>query len=797
MSRRSPFDALRDDRTVQAVAALAALALLARLALLGQRVAHQDEARVGYWTVRYLVSGQYEYRPIVHGPFIPVVTRPVFAAIGPSDFAARLPIAVVGALAPAAALLFRTRLRDAEVVALAFLLSFNPVLLYYSRFMRQDVPLATFMLVALGLAVRAIDAERSGARRRYLYGAGLAFGLAFTTKENALLYPLCWAGALALLFDHRLFRARLRDSTPLAVARSYVPDPPEDAAVRVPPDARWVGTAAFFGANPAVLGVGFLGSEWLLAVGFLAAIGGYLLAVRGATVWHFVPALGMGWAVVALPTGILGAPQSAFWFALWWIPGVLLLFDERASEYGTEGRRGTATADAQEAVADGGRSPDRPDSDGAGGEEVPDDGRTGVAGSADDGVAPNGGTPPDDARDGAAAPGEDGWDPRWRSLPPLGVAYLLALAVVVFFYAPRGGGYPAPGGSAGVGLWGAITSLSPGALDAVFWDATYDTWQRVWSTWASGSHQDHAYLPYFRHFAESMSAGALVVTVGAAGGLVVDRYAPDGPRDLVAFAGYWGVASVFGYPLVTDIQAAWTTVHAVVPLAIPAAVGLALVYRTARGALADDDGVGVTVAVLILLLVGAQVGYAAGTAVYLTPQSPDNQLVQYAQSSSTDVKPVMRDVRVAAAENEDGVDVLFYGDEFDSTDESAHDLPPAGPGWFDRLPIAWYLEVSEYRLGGQGGDLVVNSTLQQSDVRRSDAPVVVALRETEGRSVPYSGDTIERDLDGYRAYYGHRYQHDSGTTSAIVVYVDTSLVPDPAGNYDAVVGNRSAGRIPG
>lgn len=165
---------------------------------------HWDEARVAYWTLRYARNGVFHYRPIIHGPFVPLVTAPVFEWLGPSDFTARLPVAVIGGLAPLTALLFRRPadsdrlqdigLDDAETVALAALLAVTPLFVYYSRFMRSDVPLAVFALVAVGFVVRAL----ATGRRRYVVVAGFAVGLALPTKENVLVYVACAVGAAAV-----------------------------------------------------------------------------------------------------------------------------------------------------------------------------------------------------------------------------------------------------------------------------------------------------------------------------------------------------------------------------------------------------------------------------------------------------------------------------------------------------------------------------------------------------------------------------------------------------------------------
>ena len=190
------------SRTFLALLGIALLSLLVRVVSLGGRVMHWDEGRVGYWILRYHETGVHSYRPIVHGPFLPIVNDYLFVVLPASDFAARLPVAVVGGLLPLAAWLFRDSLRDDEVVAFGAVLALNPLMVYYSRFMRNDVLVAAFSLVALGFFLRLLATKRLP----YLVASGTALGFAFTTKENALLYVACFLGAAALVLDHRLVR---------------------------------------------------------------------------------------------------------------------------------------------------------------------------------------------------------------------------------------------------------------------------------------------------------------------------------------------------------------------------------------------------------------------------------------------------------------------------------------------------------------------------------------------------------------------------------------------------------------
>ena len=443
------------DRITLAVVAVVVAASAARFYRLGARTAHFDEGRVAYWVLDYAASGNVRYRPIIHGPFLQHVTEVVFGVLGPTDFSMRLVVAAVTGLFPLAALLLRERLRDVEVVALAALWAFTPVVLYYSRFVRGDPLVAAFAVTAFALFVRTVDTGR----RRYFY-AGVGFlALGFTVKENALLYVLCWAGGAVLLLDHRLFRAAARSEDWTAVARAH-------------------------GRRAARVGRRHVDAFLVGALGFVA--------------------------------------------------------------------------------------------------------------------------------------------------------------VVAFFYAPRGET------AVGPGLGAAIAD--PTLLPAVVREATVGSAEALWGTWVNSPHQDHAYLPYLGHFLATLRAGALAVCLLAVVGFVADRYRPDGPSDLVAIAFYWGVVSVLGYPVATDIKAPWATIHAVVPLAIPAAVGLGLFVRWGREALADGDRVSAGLAALVVLAVVAQVGAAGAGQVYLTDHREDNPLVQYAQPAPG-VQPVMRRLGDAASDH--------------------------------------------------------------------------------------------------------------------------------------------------
>jgi uncharacterized protein (TIGR03663 family) len=571
----APRDAFADlpgvdrlDSLTLRVLAVAAVALLARLVFLGARVSHFDEGRVGWWTLHFLDTGQFEYRFIIHGPLVQHVNRVVFAVFGANDFTLRLFVALVGAALPLAALLFRDHLRDDEALGVATFLAINPVLLYYSRFFRSTLLVAAFAFVAFGLFVRALDTRSA----RYAH-LGVAFvALAFAAKENAAVYLLCWLGATALVVDHRLFRT---------------------------------------GADEA-------GVDWLLA-----------------------------------------------------------------------------------------RVPDR------------------------------------DALAGHRAHLD-----RYVGHVLLGAAVFFG--IVLFFYAPRS---PDPGA---VGLWQGLTN--PARFPDVL-ARTVDDIANGYGYWFGGS-TDHGnrydsvvdeYLTYLGRSLKALGQYALPLMVLSVAGFLAERYTRARSRMLVLFAGYWGFVSVVGYPLGTDIFGAWIMVNALVPLTIPAGVGLAMVVRWTRDAL-HGDALRFGISVFVLFLVVGQLALALGGGVYTNATSDDNELVQFAQPAD-DFRPAM-DALETADTGDGNADVLFAGDSYVRTRTNAEGetvlnprnagIEPRCTSISDTLPLQWYVEMYDAE-----GACTVTVEGAVRTVEDQQPTVVIVPPTMENR--------LESELDGYRAEtYGLR-----------------------------------------
>lgn len=553
--------------------AITVFALLIRLVFLGHRTAHWDEARVGYDILRFMATGQWEYRPIIHGPFLPQINKHIFTLIGPSDFSARLIIAITGGLFPMATWLYRDYLSPGEVITVAGFIALDPLFLYYSRFMRNDLLLAAFVFIALGFSLRHISTNQP----RYLYGATVFTGLAFTTKGNVILYVLCIIGAAALLLDHRLFLARTTDMNWTTISSRY---------------AKTIGT-------------------------------------------HL-----------------------------------------------------------------------------------------------------------------------------WNNRRHLLINTILFIAIITYFYAPRGGAVN------GLDLWTSITS--PQTFPDLLYTATIGSAHKLIDLWILGGIQDHSYISYFVHYIYILGNASAAIVLLAIFGFITDRYDGTQPRDIIALGFYWGIASIIGYPIAVDIRAPWNVIHALLPLFIPAAAGLLIIANWARDALRDDDRVSTALAGIVIALVLIQIVGVGFTATYTSPQDDENFLVQYGQPGDN-MHPAIQSIDTAAANNE-GTDVLWYGPFFFMTNETAAQHPPVRDGnWYHRLPLPWYLEMSNAETASTAG---VFETIDRYEA--DQPPVIITCTGNDKCPSPEEIDQVEDALDGYKEY---RYLGRSADLS-FIFYIDETYTED-------------------
>ena len=598
-----------ENPVLTAVIAIAIAALLARLVLLGDRIAHYDEGRVGWWAINYMNTGEIHYRFIIHGPLVQHVSRWLFEITGANDFTMRLPIAIIGGLLPLSVYLYREHLQDSELVAVAFFLAFNPVLVYYSRFYRSTLPVAAFAFVAFGLLVRFYDTRRPG----YVHAAAVFAALMIAAKENAVVYYITWLGAGTLVVMLVLFRR----SGPAVVARFW------NQYVR-----EYLFTRS---AMVSLVGTGFAVT---LALAFLT-LGNTYPSTSFEPLAYLTVA-----AFVAL----------AIYYGV---------FTEREA-YGILGH--------------------------------------------------------------------------------VLLAGVIFTGIAFFFYAPRAGN------TAGPGLWKTFGFLRTAFVDlftrldfggfSTFFDqvsllieVTIDDVVRGYEYWFGGAEETDSYVDYLGRFLLTTGEYAAPVLVLSLVGAVAELFNSRNPRYVVVAVFAWGFVSILGYPLGTDIYGGWITVNAILPLALPAGVGLAVFYRWATPGMAfgpssdTDLAVGGVVLVLFIVVISF-VGAGLATGVYTNDQANDNSMVQFAQPGD-DMRPALHEMRDAAADN-DGTDVLFYGSGLVRESPRSGRLYPRCLNIGDGLPLHWYVNVT-----GSTADCARDEGALEAKASGTDRPMVVIAKSNE------------------------------------------------------------------
>lgn len=155
-----------------------------RLFDLGARTMTHDESIHAHSSYVLFAKGEYRHDPVYHGPFLYYANAASYYLFGDSDRTARLAPAVSGLLLVAAVFLFRRFIGPAGAASAGVLVAMSPVLLFYSRHIREDIYVALFTAVWVYGAFRYV----AGRETRWLYLVTTAMALSFITKESSFIF---------------------------------------------------------------------------------------------------------------------------------------------------------------------------------------------------------------------------------------------------------------------------------------------------------------------------------------------------------------------------------------------------------------------------------------------------------------------------------------------------------------------------------------------------------------------------------------------------------------------------------
>ena len=187
--------ALSSHWEITAYTLLITVALLMRLWDLGSRAFGYDESLHGYYSFRLSEGLGFQHSPLMHGPFQFHGLAAMFFLFGDSDYTARLLPALFGTVLVSLPYFLRQRLGRFGSLAVAVMLAFSPMMLFYGRYARNDIFMAVWTLALVTLLWRYLDEGRP----RYLYLGALVLALAFATKETVFIVVAILGGYLVIV----------------------------------------------------------------------------------------------------------------------------------------------------------------------------------------------------------------------------------------------------------------------------------------------------------------------------------------------------------------------------------------------------------------------------------------------------------------------------------------------------------------------------------------------------------------------------------------------------------------------
>lgn len=161
-------------------AAVTVLALALRLIALGGKPLHHDESEHAWFAWQLVTGHGYSYDPVFHGPVQFYLIALADLIFGAGDYVARIHVAVAGTVAVFLPFFLRRQLGSVAALTVSLALCLSPSFLYFSRFAREDILVATVTLGLIVVLLRFFDEPR---RWQPIALLGL-LAVSFATKET-------------------------------------------------------------------------------------------------------------------------------------------------------------------------------------------------------------------------------------------------------------------------------------------------------------------------------------------------------------------------------------------------------------------------------------------------------------------------------------------------------------------------------------------------------------------------------------------------------------------------------------
>ena len=170
------------------------IAALTRFWDLGSRALHHDESLHAYFSWLYYKGFGYVHDPMMHGPFLFHTNAIIYTLFGDSDYTARIVPALFGTILVPLPVILRDLIGRRTALLASFLLLISPEMLYYSRFIRNDIYGALWGLLMFAGLIRWVASRNP----LWMHIAWISWVFLFCAKEISFIIIFIFASFIYL-----------------------------------------------------------------------------------------------------------------------------------------------------------------------------------------------------------------------------------------------------------------------------------------------------------------------------------------------------------------------------------------------------------------------------------------------------------------------------------------------------------------------------------------------------------------------------------------------------------------------
>jgi predicted membrane-bound mannosyltransferase/DNA-binding beta-propeller fold protein YncE len=185
-------------------------ALLSRTIGLGDRAMSHDESLHTVYSWKLYDGQGYQHQPMMHGPLKFILNAVMYFLFGVNDWSARIQVALFGTLMVGLVWLMRRWLGKTGAFLTAAMFAISPALVYYSRYIRDEVMLSALLVLLIIAMFRYMETRGRSSLEgstKWLIWIAVTLGVAFLTMEASFIFGALFGIFLVLALAAQLWAA--------------------------------------------------------------------------------------------------------------------------------------------------------------------------------------------------------------------------------------------------------------------------------------------------------------------------------------------------------------------------------------------------------------------------------------------------------------------------------------------------------------------------------------------------------------------------------------------------------------